>query len=152
MSFTDDSELGSVLQLEKSTGFDASPNAEREDTLSRRPTRLIDPRSPLSQWISSPTSNNPVTHPLAYQKTTPDAIVTFDGPEDPYRPLNWERRKKWITVILYGLTTMCSSWNTSIFSSDIATVAKEYDVANVVSTLGVTLFLFGSVSVSHVDC
>lgn len=46
------------------------------------------------------------THPLAHTKTGPDVIVDFDGPDDPYRPLNWGFKKKAVTTILYGLTTM----------------------------------------------
>jgi MFS family permease len=46
-------------------------------------------------------------------------------------------------VVIYGLTTMASSWGTSIFSSTIDAVSKEYHVASIVGTLGVTLFLFG---------
>jgi hypothetical protein len=33
-------------------------------------------------------------------------IVDFEGLDDPYRPLNWGFRKKAITTVLYGLTTM----------------------------------------------
>jgi hypothetical protein len=46
------------------------------------------------------------THPLSHSKTTEDVIVDFDGPDDPYRPLNWGFRKKAVTTVLYGLTTM----------------------------------------------
>lgn len=46
------------------------------------------------------------THPLSHSKTRDDVIVDFDGPDDPYRPLNWGFRKKAITTVLYGLTTM----------------------------------------------
>lgn len=46
------------------------------------------------------------SHPLTHTKTSPDVIVDFDGPDDPYRPLNWSFRKKAITTVLYGLTTM----------------------------------------------
>lgn len=46
------------------------------------------------------------THPLSHTKTKDDVIVDFDGPDDPYRPLNWGFRKKAITTVLYGLTTM----------------------------------------------
>ena len=46
------------------------------------------------------------THPLSHTKTGPDVIVDFEGPDDPYRPLNWDFRKKAITTVLYGLTTM----------------------------------------------
>lgn len=46
------------------------------------------------------------THALSHTKTSEDVIVEFDGPDDPYRPLNWGLRKKAVTTVLYGLTTM----------------------------------------------
>lgn len=46
------------------------------------------------------------THPLSHTKTSPDVIVDFEGPDDPYRPLNWGFKKKSVTTVLYGLTTM----------------------------------------------
>ncbi|KAI9722945.1 MAG: hypothetical protein M1812_001394 [Candelaria pacifica] len=54
------------------------------------------------------------SHPLSNTKTNEDAIVDFDGPDDPYRPLNWPFRKKVITTLLYGLTTMGSTWASSV--------------------------------------
>lgn len=103
--------------VEKSTGFDASPYTERDKSLSRPGTRILDPRSALTQIISS-TDQRPVfDHPLSHQKTEVDVIVEFDGSTDPYRPLNWPARKKVLTVLLYGLTTMCSSWGTSMHAA-----------------------------------
>ena len=107
------------LHTEKSTGFDASPNVERQENISRRTTRVLDPRSPLTRLTSSITEKRSFSHPLAPQKTGSDALVNFDGPGDPYRPLNWPNRKKFITVLLYGLTTMCSSWATSMYTDTI---------------------------------
>ena len=46
------------------------------------------------------------THPLSHTKTSEDVIVDFDGPDDPYRPINWGFAKKSVTTVLYGLTTM----------------------------------------------
>lgn len=46
------------------------------------------------------------THPLSSSKTSEDVIVDFDGPDDPYWPVNWGFRKKAVTTVLYGLTTM----------------------------------------------
>ena len=103
------------VETDKSTGFDASPYAERQQGLSRRPTRVLDPRSPLTRLASSITEKRNFSHPLAPQKTGFDALVDFDGPDDLYRPLNWPNRKKFITVLLYGLTTMCSSWASSMY-------------------------------------
>lgn len=53
-------------------------------------------------------------HPLSYEKTTAEHLVGFDGEDDLYRPLNWPFRKKVITTLLYGLTTMGSTWASSV--------------------------------------
>ena len=53
-------------------------------------------------------------HPLSHVKTTADVIVDFDGPDDPYRPINWPFRKKVVTTVLYGFTTMGSTWASSV--------------------------------------
>lgn len=53
-------------------------------------------------------------HPLSHVKTSADVIVDFDGPDDPYRPINWPFRKKVITTVLYGFTTMGSTWASSV--------------------------------------
>ena len=50
------------------------------------------------------------SHPLSHAKTAHDVVVDFDGPDDPYHPLNWPLRKKVITTTLYGLCTMVSLW------------------------------------------
>ena len=42
-------------------------------------------------------------------------IVDFDGPDDPYRPLNWLMRKKLTTTALYSLTTMGSTWASTMY-------------------------------------
>lgn len=54
------------------------------------------------------------THPLTHTKTSQDFIVDFDGPDDPYRPLNWGFAKKATTTVLYGLTTMGEYIHTSL--------------------------------------
>lgn len=53
-------------------------------------------------------------HPLSHVKTSADVLVDFDGPDDPYRPINWPFRKKVVTTILYGFTTMGSTWASSV--------------------------------------
>ena len=53
-------------------------------------------------------------HPLSHVKTSTDVVVDFDGPDDPYRPINWPFRKKVITTVLYGFTTMGSTWASSV--------------------------------------
>lgn len=83
------------------------------------------------------------THPLTHIKTTEAEIVDFDGPDDPYRPVNWPFRKKVITTLLYGLTTMGSTWASSIYSPAVNQIAEEYHVSSEVSLLGLSFLLLG---------
>ncbi|KAJ5691261.1 MFS multidrug transporter [Penicillium malachiteum] len=83
------------------------------------------------------------THPLSNTKTSTEHIVDFDGPDDPYRPMNWSFTKKSVATILYGMTTMGTTWASSIFSTGTDQVADEFGVSSEVATLGTSLLLFG---------
>jgi len=85
----------------------------------------------------------PFAHPLSLAKTGPDVIVTFDGPDDPYKPLNWSFKKKVVTTTLYGFTTMGATWASAVYSPGIIQIAQDFHVGTEVSTLGLTLLLFG---------
>jgi DHA1 family multidrug resistance protein-like MFS transporter len=102
-------------------------------------------RRPLESVISRVRSRVPITfrHPLNIKKTTEDVVVHFDGPEDPYKALNWTPKRKIITTALYGLTTMTATWASSTFSPGTVDVSKEFHVGTQVATLGTSLFLFG---------
>ena len=72
---------------------------------------LVSPVQPLSR---TSTLSDQRSHTLADVKTSSDFIVDFDGEDDPYRPTNWPFRKKLVTTLLYGLTTMGSTWASSV--------------------------------------
>ncbi|OJK00404.1 hypothetical protein ASPACDRAFT_118645 [Aspergillus aculeatus ATCC 16872] len=89
---------------------DPDPNAlEKQSTVASGFSAALETRT--HSIVSRIRSREPgqtarFTHPLSHTKTTEDVIVDFDGPDDPYRPMNWSFRKKAITTVLYGLTTM----------------------------------------------
>ncbi|KAK5993038.1 Efflux pump bik6 [Cladobotryum mycophilum] len=83
------------------------------------------------------------THPLAHAPTSVDQLVDFDGPDDPYHPLNWPMHKKVLTTALYGFVTMSATYASSSYSAGTRQIAKEFHVATQVATLGTTVFLFG---------
>lgn len=83
------------------------------------------------------------THPLAHIKTTDAEIVDFDGDDDPYRPINWPFRKKLVTTLLYGLTTMGSTWASSVYSPAIGQISEQYEVGEEVGLLGLSFLLMG---------
>lgn len=83
------------------------------------------------------------SHPLTHIPTTEEQLVDFEGPDDPYHPLNWPTHKKVLTTLLYGLTTMTATWASSAYSAGTKQIAAEFQVGTQVSTLGTSLFLFG---------
>lgn len=107
--------------------------------LNRRVSRV----DSLRHKASASGSRGRFSHPLAHVRTSESFLVDFDGPDDPYRPLNWPFRKKCITTLLYGLVTFGSSWASSAFAPASGQVAEQFGVSAEVSTLGVTLLLLG---------
>jgi MFS transporter, DHA1 family, multidrug resistance protein len=83
------------------------------------------------------------THPLEHIRTSADQLVDFDGPDDPYHPLNWPIKKKVITTALYGIVTMSATWASSSYSSGTRAIAREFKVGVQVANVGTTLFLLG---------
>ncbi|CAG8956279.1 hypothetical protein HYFRA_00003659 [Hymenoscyphus fraxineus] len=86
---------------------------------------------------------NQFTHPLSRVKTTEAEIVDFDGEDDPYRPINWPFRKKVVTTLLYGLTTMGSTWASSVYAPGVTQISNEYEVSQEVGLLGISFLLLG---------
>ncbi|KAF2102158.1 MFS transporter [Rhizodiscina lignyota] len=72
-------------------------------------------------------------------------LVEFVGPDDPGNPKNWPRGRRWGITVSMGAMTFVVTFSSSIFSVAIPSVAEEYNVGRVVSTLGITLFLLGFV-------
>lgn len=54
-------------------------------------------------------------HELEDTKSDARSLVTFDGPDDVYNPLNWPFSKKLKNTLLYGFTTMGSTWASSMY-------------------------------------
>lgn len=125
------------LDLEKqATAPDQAPASSLAHQTSSRVTRQ-------QSLVHRNTNHNRFTHPLSHVKTSSDSIVDFDGPDDLYRPINWPFRKKLITTLLYGLTTMGSTWASSVYSPAVGQISDEYGVADEVGILGVSFLLIG---------
>lgn len=153
-SSTTDSETSTVLQPVRSNQGGVHSDKEHdgyrpcqcEDGLRRLRSRpnggLNRSESIVSRVRSRPTVPR-FTHPLAREKTSQDQLVDFDGPDDPYRPINWPMHKKVSTTLLYGLVTMSATWASSAYSAGTQQVADEFHVGTQVAVLGTTLFLVG---------
>ena len=126
----------------KTKPHDPNDDLEKAETTASRPANLSRVQSTLST-VRSRRPVPPFAHALTHTKTGPDVIVDFDGPDDPYHPLNWPAKKKVVTTVLYGLTTMGATWASSVYSPAVTQIAQKFDVGTEVSLLGLTLLLFG---------
>jgi hypothetical protein len=154
-----------LSRLSQDTSSSSSPSFSFESTISKHHyphnegLDLSTPRlscsesqrqAPILQRIETTISTirsrkpgRPFHHPLSQVPTTNDAIVDFDGPDDPYQPLNWAFKKKVVTTLLYGLTTMGTTWASSVISPGISQIEEDFQVSSTVATCSISLMLFG---------
>jgi hypothetical protein len=128
---SDDVARGTALDLEK-----AATRNSLERTTSSRVNRVntLTRRRRQEEFF---------THPLSHVITSPDNLVDFDGDDDPYKPMNWPFRKKCITTLLYGLTTMGATFASSVYSPAVKPLSEEYEVGTQVTILGISFLLAG---------
>lgn len=68
--------------------------------------------------------------------------VYFDGPDDPYRPMNWPFRKKVITTLLYGLATGWITFASAVYSSAVTQIMDDSNINSETSTAGISMVVF----------
>ncbi|KAF2475445.1 MFS general substrate transporter [Lindgomyces ingoldianus] len=73
-----------------------------------------------------------------------DNLIDFDGPDDPYLPLNWPFRHKVVVTLLYSLCTMGTTWASTVYNSGLSQVQEQFHVGNEVALLGMALYLAGN--------
>lgn len=129
--------------ISRSRSCQSRPPEGISSGLSQPISRTLSRRDTVLSRIRTRPNVAAFSHPLAHQPTTTDVLVDFDGPDDPYRPMNWPTKKKIVTTMLYGLTTMTATWASSAYSAGTELIAREFGVGTEVATLGTTLFLFG---------
>ncbi|KAF7589486.1 hypothetical protein BBP40_004240 [Aspergillus hancockii] len=72
-----------------------------------------------------------------------DYVVEFDGPDDPLYPTNWSLSQKLFISTILSYTSMCSTFDSAIFSSSTSQVASDFQVGTEVATLPSSLFISG---------
>ncbi|CZR53057.1 probable fluconazole resistance protein [Phialocephala subalpina] len=70
-------------------------------------------------------------------------VVEFTGPDDPLHAQNWPMKKKILTAVMLGYTTLIAAFTSSIFSTATSTVAAQYHVSTEVGLLGLSLYVLG---------
>ncbi|KAJ5900877.1 Major facilitator superfamily multidrug transporter FLU1 [Penicillium subrubescens] len=125
----------------------------RRSTLSQALSRIETQRLQHSMTVGESVKSRPSKLPLPafgagkpYPPQLPnreDYVVEFDGPDDPLYPQNWSLKTKvWISAML-AFTSICSTFDSAVFSSSSKAVAKVFGVGLEVSTLSSSLYICG---------
>ena len=120
-----------------------APDEPEEKFNNDRPLQTTDsPSAPPSidgaNWDIEKEADAP--NPKSHNDGPPNDpnLVTFDGPDDPKNPQNFSKGKKWMITLLLSLMTLTITFSSSVFSTAILVVSKEYHVGPEVGTLGVS--------------
>ena len=141
--FIGDSSLHDAEEASQDTSPDRPSDLEKAETAPDIQRTATTGRVSRIQSLTNRKLKSNFNHPLSHAKTSEDVLVDFEGPDDPYRPLNWPFRKKVITTLLYGLTTMGSTWASSVYSPAIDQISEQFHVGTEVSLLGLSVLLVG---------
>ncbi|KAL6229888.1 hypothetical protein BDW75DRAFT_224080 [Aspergillus navahoensis] len=75
-----------------------------------------------------------------------DFVVEFDGPDDPLYPQNWPLKKKFYISAMLAFTSICSTFDSAIFSASSQNVSAYFGVGLEVSVLSSTMYIVGYAS------
>lgn len=119
-------------QHQQTVGARTAPSTSRiTTTLSRRKTEKPLPRLGAGK---------------PYPPLLPDReeyVVEYDGVDDPLHAQNWPMKKKLGIGAVLAFDALSATVGSSIFSSAIRPVSREFGVIAEVGTLGTSLFVFG---------
>lgn len=127
--------------------------AQRNEIARIKTNESLQEQENLAQILSRRSTNRGPIPNMGGNRDYPPSLgdqkiyqVDYDGPDDPTHPFNWPLPTKLGICVGLGLTTLTVAWGSSIFSSAIPYVTHQFHVANVVATLGVSLYVLGFAS------
>lgn len=78
-----------------------------------------------------------------YSYPDSDFLVTFNGEDDPEKPLNWPVPIKLLNTALYGLTTFAAQFNSTTMSPTTSHLVNAYPIGHEVAVLPTCLYILG---------
>ncbi|KAH7117551.1 MFS multidrug transporter-like protein [Dendryphion nanum] len=73
-----------------------------------------------------------------------EEIVSWDGPNDPEKPLNWSWKKKWLTTILMSMFTFISPFSSTMVTPVLQDIGDEFNISEgFLRQLVMTIFMLG---------
>ncbi|KAJ5925150.1 hypothetical protein N7454_007789 [Penicillium verhagenii] len=82
-------------------------------------------------------------YPYSGSGTEDDPYAIMWIPNDPRNPMNFHSAKKWAITILVSFVTLAVALVSSAYSGGMSQIMEEFDVAEEIVILGVSLFVLG---------
>lgn len=70
-------------------------------------------------------------------------IVDWDGPDDPEKPPNFSRPRKWLVTVMMGTLTLTVAFSSAVFTQATEITAREFHVSSELMILATTFFILG---------
>lgn len=120
-----DSDSGSTFSyLEDGEGLEPTSR----NILSRTISEVrdgIESRRDLDLELGSPVEEKKST---TTENPTDPNLVTWDGPDDPENPKNWQLSRKYGAVVIVSFFTLVSPVSSSMVAPSLTTIGKELDI------------------------
>jgi hypothetical protein len=119
-------------------------------TMRNSPLAEIDPseESICSQKLEEDKHLSPMTPESDIEKADHDPRITnfevsFTGDSDPRSAKSLPAWRKWMIVYIVSGTSLCVACTSSLYVATYEQIKKEFDISNIVATLGLTLMVAG---------
>ena len=84
-----------------------------------------------------------INHPYKGAGTENDPFIVSWLENDPVNPMNYSSGLKWSITMLVALATLAVAFVSSAYSGGIAEILMEFRIAQIIGTLGISLFVLG---------
>ncbi|KAF2630983.1 MFS general substrate transporter [Macroventuria anomochaeta] len=84
-----------------------------------------------------------INHPYRGSGTENDPFLVTWIDNDPVNPMNYSLTLKWTITMLVAVATLAVAFVSSAYSGGIVEVLQEFRVAQIIGTLGISLFVLG---------
>jgi len=84
-----------------------------------------------------------INHEYEGAGTDEDPFLVTWIEDDPVNPMNYPNTLKWIITTLVAVATLAVAFVSSAYSGGINEILEEFKVAQIIGTLGISLFVLG---------
>jgi hypothetical protein len=111
-----------------------------KDVEAGHPSRILHFQRVLHQGA---VNDNIVNHLYEGSGTSDDPFVVTWLDDDPVNPMNYPMALKWAITMAVAVATLAVAFVSSAYSGGIAEILQEFHVAQIIGTLGISLFVLG---------